>query len=157
MSPENDNPAGLPTKAAIARHYQVSPTTVQNWSRHAAWPGIPTTVDQVDAFLARSRGTPRDGTDKADDPDREYRRHKARLQELKVLQIEGELVPASAAEAELREMALAVRKAILALPRVAAPRLAGITDAADIEAILAAEVDQVLSQLSGINTEGDAE
>jgi hypothetical protein len=79
---------------------------------------------------------------------RDYIREQTALKRLERLERERELLPAKSVRADSVEAATNVRNRLLVVPRRCAPKLVGLKYAREGEMVVAAEIDEALTELA---------
>ena len=139
------SPGIVQSQEQVAKVFEVTSRTVANWVKD----GMPITKDGFyDLVEIQSwrfhRHNSRGSKDKDIDWDAKYREYKARLEESKFKAMIGELVPMREVEAGLIEISIAIKRALLSLPRTVAPRLTGL-EPREIETIIRERVEEIIN------------
>lgn len=150
-------PPGLvSTQEEVAQAFKVSVRTVQYWIRD----GMPVAGDgqydlteiQAWRLMLQGRGGKRKGESDATDKDweTEYRKFKALLAELDYEKALGEVISKDEVERSRVARVLAVKRALLALPRTLAPQIKGL-EPREIEVIIMDRIREIISLFAGEN------
>lgn len=135
------------TQDQVARIYGVSVRTIQHWQRD----GMPVTKDkrydirEIQQWRQIKRSKRQRQKDDSEEWETRYRKAKAEMAEIQLLEKRGELIPRGVVEKELVQISIATKRALLSLPRVLAPQLDGL-DVREREAILRTRIAEVASQ-----------
>lgn len=143
----------------VAKALGVSARTVQYWARD----GMPKTDDgNYDLIEIQTWRHMRNvGANNGKNPfaqmssyaekekwETEYRKYRAKMAELAYLEQEGALVRRDAVERESVEKILAVKKALLAIPKSLAPLLVGL-DVLDMQVIIQEKIEEIITDFAG--------
>lgn len=151
-----NSPGIVPTQEEVAEAFKVSVRTVAYWARD----GMPVTEDEqydireITAWrmMLQGRGGKKKNPDTGDpdtvDWETEYRKFKALLIEIDYEKALGDVIPREDVEKGRVARILAVKRALIALPRALAPQLIG-SDPREIEAIIMDRIREVISKFAG--------
>lgn len=137
------SPGIVDSQEQVAKVFRVSVRTVANWAKD----GMPVTKEgrydivEIQAWKfhkGRKKGN------QNDDWDAKYREYKAKLEEIKLKTTIGELIAMREVEAGLVEISIAIKRALLALPRSVAPRLVGL-EPREMEGIIRERVEEIIN------------
>ena len=138
-------PGILDSQDQVAKVFRVTSRTVANWVKD----GMPVTKEgrydivEIQTWRFHKKNKKRTG-DEDDDWDAKYREYKAKLEQIKFKTTIGELIPMREVEAGLIQISIAIKRALLALPRSVAPRLVGL-ESREIENILRERVEEIIN------------
>lgn len=139
------SPGILDNQEQVAKVFRVSLRTVANWVKN----GMPVTKEgrydivEIQAWkFHRNNKKTAGGED--DDWDAKYREYKAKLEQIKFKTTIGELIPMREVEAGLIQISIAVKRALLSLPRSVAPRLVGL-ESREIEIIIRGRIEEIIT------------
>jgi len=138
----------------VAKVFEVTPRTVSNWVKE----GMPKKDNRYDLVEIQSwRFHRRHATKNGEEInwDAKYREYKARLEEGKFKAMIGELVPMREVESGLIEVSIAIKRALLSLPRTVAPRLVGL-EPREIEGIIRERVEEIIKLFATDKVFGEA-
>lgn len=146
----SDLPGIVCSQEKVAKVFDVSVRTVQNWARD----GMPVTqegkYDLIDIRAWRSiknnRVSGKKGNRK-DDAEARYREAKACLAEIALKEKKGLLLNKRRVENELVQISLGIKLILLSLPQQVAPQLVGL-DAQKINALLTARIREAIQEIS---------
>jgi len=139
------------SKTALRRMLRISDKTLGDWIAR----GMPVRPDGTFDFVEVARWRIHEAIDaasrkqKGSDGEDRYRKAKAEIEEMKLASMRGELVPRDDVEAANVAKVLAVKRALLALPKQLAPALAG-REAREIQAYLTTRIEDVVARFSGV-------
>ena len=147
---EESDPSVLATQKLVAKVFRVDERTVRNWieSGMPVKEGGKYDLAEIVAWKAL-----RDQDDKKGDASWIEKYHaikthltgiNAKLAQIKLKTIEKELIPKEEVERGLIQVSIAIKRALLALPRAIAPRLIGL-EPREIEALLRERVEEIVN------------
>lgn len=140
------DPGILATQEQIAKVFRVTVRTVRNWIE-SGMPVMKTGRYDLAEIVAwkfmRDQAVLSEGR-KSDDWVGLYRECKAKIEEIKLWTIKGNVIPKQEVEQGLVQVSIAIKRALLALPRAIAPRLVGL-EPREIEAVLRERVEEIIN------------
>lgn len=140
-------PGIVQTQAEVAKAFGVKKRTIEYWVEN----GMPRQEDGTYSLLdiAGWRATPKEEPKPKEDDEwqNKYREYKARLAELNLAEKRGELISREEVDAANVAKVLAVKRALLAIPKQIAPSLAG-REAREIQARLTARLEEVIARFA---------
>lgn len=147
-------PAGVvETQGDVARAFKVAVRTVQRWAKD----GMPQTpegfydITEIQAWrLLKENQVAASDTDK-EKWDTKFRQMKALLAEMEYKKRLGELVTLEEVEEGRVQRILAVKKALLSLPRRVAPQVAGL-DVRSAQSVLEKRIHEIIDNFAKGNT-----
>jgi hypothetical protein len=159
-----DPDAKITTASGLAKAVGKSGATISRWRSHAEWsfPGPPWHAHQVPEMLRWAAEHLRESERDSGDPETvRLRRQRLKQQikklaaeadrvELEIAQTRGELLPAAKVQANSLAQIQAVREAMAQAGRTLALRLVGVTDPAQVERIVEAELRRVANRFAGV-------
>ena len=143
-------PAGVvETQDQVAKAFKVSVRTVQNWVRD----GMPKTPEgfydiiEVQAWRLLKNNQVAGGDTDKEKWDTKFRQMKALLAEMEYKQRLGELVTLEEVEEGRVQRILAVKKALLSLPRRVAPQVVGL-DIRSTQSVLEKRINEIIDNFA---------
>lgn len=143
-------PAGVvETQEDLARAFKVNVRTVQRWTRE----GMPKTeegfydITEIQAWRLLKDSHVADSDLDKDKWDTKFRQMKALLAEMEYKKRLGELVTREEVEEGRVQRILAVKKALLSLPRRVAPQVAGL-DVRSAQAVLEKRIHEIIDNFA---------
>ncbi len=143
----DSSPGIVENQENVAKLFCVSTRTIANWAKD----GMPVTKDgryniiEIQAWRFDKANKQRAGNKKSpEDWLLRYREFKAKLEEIKLKTTIGELVSKREVEAGLIQISIAIKRALLALPRAVAPRLVGL-EPREMEGIIRERVEEIIN------------
>jgi len=136
-------PGVLSTQDQVAQVFRVSTRTVANWAKD----GMPVTKEghyDILEIQTWKFNKGRKSTGKNDDWDATYREYKAKVEQIKFKTMIAELISMREVEDGLVQVSIAIKRALLSLPRMVAPRLVGL-EVREIENILRERVEEIIN------------
>ena len=139
-------PGILESQEQVAKVFSVSLRTVSYWTRE----GMPVRSDgkyditQIQGWRFKRSEKKPNARKAYEDWDAKYREYKARREEIKLKLTEGELVSRREVEGGLVQISIAIKRALLALPRAVSPRLVGL-ETREIETIIRERVEEIIN------------
>lgn len=140
------DPSILATQEHVAKVFRVTVRTVRNWIET----GMPVMksgrydLAEIVAWkFMRDHAVLSEGR-KDDNWVGLYRECKAKIEEIKLWTIKGNVIPKQEVEQGLVQVSIAIKRALLALPRAIAPRLVGL-EPREIEAVLRERVEEIIN------------
>ena len=141
------NPLVLETQEYVAKVFKVTVRTVRNWIES----GMPVAKDgryDLSEIVAWKfmRDIKQFSDEKKEGIDwlTEYRKYKAKNEESKHKLTKRDLISKHEVEEGLVQVSIAIKRALLSLPRSIAPRLIGL-EAREIEAVLRERVEEIIN------------
>lgn len=153
------DPGIVDNQDQVAHVFGVSVRTVANWVKD----GMPVMKDgkydiaeiQAWRFLKKGGNKKASKTSKnGENWDSKYREYKARFEEIRLKQALGELVSKREVETGLIQISIAIKRALLSLPRSVAPRLMGL-EPREIEKVLRQSVEDIINLFAQDKIFGD--
>ena len=145
-----DDTALLVSQIQVAKLFKVDTRTVRNWmdaGMPVAAKGKYNLAEIVPWKILRDQPSSADAAvwiAKCHEIRARWTGYKAELEEVKVKTVKGRLVPRDEVERGLVQVSIAIKQALLALPRSMAPRLTGM-ETREIEAILRERVEEIIN------------
>ncbi|MDD4980686.1 MAG: hypothetical protein PHC54_05410 [Candidatus Omnitrophica bacterium] len=148
-------PGVVDSREKVAKIFGVAWRTVERWVKD----GMPITPDKKYDLLDirawrefKKRRNNKSGKknnlqDRKDTADATYREYKAKLAEIALKKVIGELIPRDIVEKELIQISIGIKRALLALPQQVAPQLVGL-EARKIDALLTARIKEVIEAIA---------
>lgn len=141
------DPGILATQDQVAKVFRVTVRTVRYWVQS----GMPVMKNgrydlaEIVAWkFIRDQSLLTEGRKNGDDWVGLYRECKAKIEEIKLWTIKGNVIPKQEVERGLVQVSIAIKRALLALPRSIAPRLVGL-EPREIEAVLRERVEEIIN------------
>lgn len=150
-----DSPGIVDSQEKVAKIFGVATRTVERWVRE----GMPITSDKKYDLLdirawrefKKHRKVKPDKKnslqDRKDAADAEYREYKAKLAEITLKKIMGELIPKETIEKELIQISVGIKRALLALPQQVASQLVGL-EARQIDLLLTSRIKEAIQAIA---------
>jgi len=145
-----NSPGIIDSQEKIAKAFGVSDRTIRHWMKD----GMPVMRDgrydltEIQDWRFNKKKI-REGKskDKGDKWMEEYREYKARLAQIEYRKKIGELLPREEVESGFVQRVIAIKRALLTLPRSLAPQLDGL-EPRQIQAVLLARVKEIINNFS---------
>lgn len=138
------------TQGLAARYVDKSTRTIRRWVKE----GMTRTEDGyywkalLDHYKTNEGSEPTEAKKKGQTADADYKDAKARLMQMELRVKEGELVPLAEIEQGRVRRILAVKRALLRMPRTLAPQLAKIRDERKVQKIINEQVKAIIEAFS---------
>lgn len=150
-----NSPGIVDSQEKVAKIFGVATRTVERWVRE----GMPITSDKKYDLLdirtwrefkkhkGRKLNKKNNLQDRKDAADAEYREYKARLAEIALKRVLGEVIPKEIVEKELIQISMGIKRILLALPQQVAPQLVGL-ETRQICTLLTVRITEAIKDIS---------
>jgi len=150
-------PGIVQTQEEVAKVFGISVRTVQYWAKDGMPKTEKGTYDLVDIQRWRfeKNNTRNSGKNsEKDEWETRLKKSKAKLAEIELKKALGEVISTDEVEKARIARIMAVKRALLALPRAVAPILAGL-EARDIEILLTSRIREMIAKFAGQRQEDE--